>query len=351
MNVRAVLIYVCLTFPAMAQGFAGLGSDAGGFSSVKPGYELTFPTDHGAHPDFRIEWWYLTANLRGEDGKAYGVQWTLFRSALQPSDEAGWSSPQLWMGHAAITTADKHFVAERFARGGIGQSGVTAVPFSAWIDNWQLLGQGGCGPDQLSCLEVRAAATDFSYDLKLRADGPLVPHGEQGYSVKSAKGQASYYYSQPFYSVTGTLNLPDGPIQVSGKAWLDREWSSQPLASDQTGWDWFSLHFATGEKLMAFRLRDSGQGFTSATWIASDGRTEPQSPGTLRVTPLEMSRVAGRDIPVRWRVEMPNKGISVETAPLNEASWMATRFPYWEGPISFSGSHDGLGYLEMTGYR
>jgi predicted secreted hydrolase len=25
-------------------------------------------------------------------------------------------------------------------------------------------------------------------------------------------------------------------------------------------------------------------------------------------------------------------------------------FPYWEGPITFAGSHTGVGYLEMTGY-
>ncbi len=351
MNARALFVFLCLTAPALAQGYAGLGSDAGGFSAVKPGATMSFPADHGAHPSFRIEWWYLTSNLRGADGKDYGVQWTLFRSALAPSGGAGWSSPQVWMGHAAITTPVKHFVAERFARGGIGQSGVTAAPFAAWIDNWQMASQANCSGDQLACLDVRAAAADFSYDLQLRADGPLVLHGEQGYSVKSAKGQASYYYSQPFYQVTGTLNLPDGPVRVSGQAWLDREWSSQPLASDQSGWDWFSLHFATGEKMMGFRLRDSGSGFASATWIDRDGRSEPQAPGSLRITPLAKIRVAGRDVPVRWRVELPSKGIDVETAPLNDQAWMATRFPYWEGPVFFSGSHQGRGYLEMTGYE
>ena len=44
------------------------------------------------------------------------------------------------------------------------------------------------------------------------------------------------------------------------------------------------------------------------------------------------------------------KNGSVETLPLNAKSWMGTSFPYWEGPISFAGSHAGVGYLEMTGY-
>jgi predicted secreted hydrolase len=161
----------------------------------------------------------------------------------------------------------------------------------------------------------------------------------------------SYYYSQPFYQVSGTLKLPDGPVSVTGQAWLDREWSSQPLASDQTGWDWFSLHFATGEKLMGFRLKDSGDGFSSATWIGRDGTPEPQTPGTLRLTPLAKATVANREVPVRWRVELPTKGVDIETVVLNEQAWMTTRFPYWEGPIFFTGSHSGRGYLEMTGYK
>lgn len=351
MSVRALLIYFCLTVASWGQGFAGLGSDTEGFSVPKPGTVITFPADHGPHPDFRIEWWYLTANLRGADEKDYGIQWTLFRLAQAPSERADWSSPQVWMGHAAITTRVKHFVTERLARGGIGQAGVTAAPFSAWLDNWQMIGQADRGADPLSRLQVRAAATDFSYDLALSAEGPLVLQGQAGYSVKSAKGQASYYYSQPFYRVTGTLILPDGPINVTGQAWLDREWSSQPLAKDQKGWDWFSLHFDTGEKLMGFRLRDSGEGFTSATWIGPDGKTEPQIPGALRITPLETTAVAGLNIPARWRLELPAKGVSLETRPLNAQSWMATHFPYWEGPIFFSGTHKGRGYLEMTGYE
>ena len=29
---------------------------------------------------------------------------------------------------------------------------------------------------------------------------------------------------------------------------------------------------------------------------------------------------------------------------------MNLSIPYWEGPVAVSGSHSGLGYLEMTGY-
>ncbi len=354
MSVRALSICLFLALSAVvawAQGFAGLGSSAEGFSVPKPGTLLKFPQDHGPHTDFRIEWWYVTANLRGPESENYGVQWTLFRVAEAPFERGGWSSPQVWMGHAAVTSRAKHFVAERFARGGIGQAGVRAAPFTAWIDNWQMVSRAEPGTESLSRLDIRAAGVDFSYALSLSALGPLVLHGQAGYSLKSETGQASYYYSQPFYNVYGTLNLPNGPIKVTGEAWLDREWSSQPLAADQTGWDWFSLHFETGEKLMGFRLRSGEAGYVSATWIGADGRVEPQEPGALTVTPLETTIVAGRRVPTRWQVALPAKGIEIETWPLNTQSWMTTTFPYWEGPIFFSGTKEGRGYLEMTGYE
>jgi predicted secreted hydrolase len=336
---------------AFAQGFAGLGTSQEGFSLPVQGKPLVFPDDHGPHGDYRIEWWYVTANLQDPDGVDYGVQWTLFRTSLAPSGGTGWSTPQLWMGHAALTTKDTHFVAERLARGGIGQSGVVAAPFSAWIDNWQLSGEPTDKNDAISKLAMTASGQDFSYALNLNSPLPIVPQGEGGYSVKSAQGQASHYYSQPFYEVAGTLNLPTGSVQVTGKAWLDHEWSSQPLAADQTGWDWFSLHFKGGEKLMGFRLRDAGVGFTSATWISADGKPEPQKPGVLKVTPLETAVVAKRSVPVRWRVELPTHGVDVTTTALNSNVWMTTQIPYWEGPVRFEGTHTGAGYVEMTGYE
>jgi len=222
MNVKAVVLVL---FPCMgsAQGFAGLGTSAEDFAVPTLPAEFSFPSDHGPHPDYRIEWWYLTANLTDEDGTDYGLQWTLFRTALATDDTEGWSSPQLWMGHAA--------------------------------DDWQLAG------DDFDHLRMTASGSNFAYDLNLSTEASLIFHGDNGYSVKSADGQASYYYSQPFYAVEGVLTLPEGDVAVTGQAWLDREWSSQPLSEDQTGWDWFSLSLDTG-KLMGFRLR---RGISSRT--------------------------------------------------------------------------------------
>lgn len=351
MNAKMLLVLVlsALASAALAQGFAGLGGDAGGYAAPERGTALTFPADHGPHPAFRIEWWYVTANLKDEDGRDYGAQWTLFRSALAPREGEGWASPQIWMGNAALTTPDTHYSAERLARGGIGQAGVKAEPFAAYIDEWRLAAPDA---DGINRLDMTAGGKDFRYELRLDANGPLILHGDRGYSVKSESGQASYYYSQPSYRVSGTLNLPGKNVAVTGTAWLDREWSSQPLAADQKGWDWFSLHFETGEKLMGFRLRHTGgRNFVSGTWIATDGTATPLEPNALKLTPQATAQVAGRTVPVLWRVELPARQLDVTVKAINDAAWVEGRFPYWEGPVRVTGSNQGAGYLEMTGYE
>ena len=348
MNVKfAVIVLVWLPTASIAQGFAGLGTTAQGFAVPQPDYSFTFPADHGAHPEFRIEWWYLTANLTGPDGTDYGLQWTLFRSALRTGDGEGWHNPQLWMGHAAVTTPETHYVSERLARGGTGQAGVTTQPFSAWIDEWSMSG----APD-LTDLNLRATGADFGFDMALTAKGPLIFHGDGGYSVKSAAGQASYYYSQPFYDISGALTLPEGQVDVSGKAWLDREWSSQPLSETQNGWDWFSLGFDDGARLMGFQLRHlNGEVFSSATWIGSDGTTTAYPDGAFRAEPLASTSVADVRVPTQWHVTLQDRGVDITVSALNDSAWMATSIPYWEGPVRIKGTHVGQGYLEMTGYQ
>lgn len=344
MNVRTFVL--CLFWPcaASAQGFAGLGTDAEGFAVPRPAPQFDFPADHAAHPDYRIEWWYLTANLTGPDGTPYGLQWTLFRSALAPQAGAGWTAPQLWMGHAAVTTPEDHYVTERLARGGIGQAG--AAEDEAWIDNWRLAG------DWTGAMTLQADAENFAYRLDMEATGPLVFQGEGGYSVKSAAGQASYYYSQPFLEVAGELMIAGESIPVTGTGWIDREWSSQPLAEDQTGWDWFSLSFDTGDKMMGFLLRQTdGTAYTSATWITAEGETTPYPDGAFTAEPLAQSETAGATVPTRWQVRLPDRGVDVTVGAINPDAWMTTSVPYWEGPVTVTGTHEGQGYLEMTGYE
>ena len=350
--VQGLLLASAMRTTSRAQGFAGLGTEAGGFAPVVRGRALAFPADHGPHPQFRIEWWYITANLRDGEGAFYGAQWTLFRQAMSPGAQGeGWDNQQVWLGHAALTSASQHKFAERLSRGGVGQAGVDAQPFHAWIDAWDMHGFENTSSQTLAPMAVSASGEDFRFDLNLATSRPLVLQGDAGYSQKSDTGQASYYYSQPFFEARGEIELDGRRIEVTGQAWMDREWSSQPLASDQKGWDWISLHLDGGDKLMLFRLRQTGgKNYFSGNFIEADGRPNILAAQDISMSPIVETSIGAHVVPTQWGIEVSSRGLKIKIVPLNPQSWMATNIPYWEGPVSIQGSHNGVGYLEATGY-
>ncbi len=346
MNVRLFALLLILSpVVANAADYGWLGEAAPGYATPKPGAPILFPQDHAAHPGFRTEWWYLTANLTGDDGKSYGAQWTLFRYSLEARDGSGWDNRTAWMGHAAVTSATEHVFAQTMARGGVDLAGVDNPPFRAFIDDWFFEARDA----QFTNSRLHARGARFSYTLDLTRYGPFVLQGDKGYSRKAGEGQASHYYSQPFFSVDGAVTIDGKKIHVTGRGWMDREWSSQTMAPDQKGWDWFSLHLASGDRLMLFRLRGA-QDYRSGNWIAPDGGVTQLAGEDIVVDPLDHTSLEGRALPTRWRVKVKSRNLDVVAAALNPKSWMGTDFPYWEGPIAVSGSTRGEGYLEMTGY-
>jgi len=337
-------------------GLAVLARGADTYTQAQPGQALVFPRDHGAHPEYRIEWWYLTANLHDAQGQNYGAQWTLFRLAVQtPGQEDNAHRNQVFMAHMAITTPTGHLSFQRYARGGdaidTSRAGVTAEPFAAWLDDWELRSTG----DGWLPLEVGARQDDNAMHLQLRATAPLVLQGEAGFSAKHADGDGSFYYSQPFLKASGELTIAGQVIPVEGDAWLDREWSSQFLQPEQAGWDWFSLHLESGEKLMLFQVRGKPgvANYLQGNLMGPDGSSTPLDPGRIQLQPLQTSRVAGRDLPLHWRVSLPQIGRQFEIRATIENQWMDVDFPYWEGTVTISGDgpgNSGKGYMELTGY-
>ena len=69
-------------------------------SAWKPaeaGYQYSFPRDHAAHPDNKIEWWYYTGNVKTADGRRFGYQITFFRVGIDhtPANPGTLRSAQL----------------------------------------------------------------------------------------------------------------------------------------------------------------------------------------------------------------------------------------------------------------
>ena len=323
-------------------------SELSGYDRAIAPRALAFPRDHSSHPQFKTEWWYFTGNLTDTQSRPYGFQLTFFRFALapdQPQTQSAWRSRQAWMGHLAITdAANGEFIhAERFSRDALGLAGNSASPFRLWLEDWSAQ---ATGPRPFP-LRLRAGTRDAGLDLTLTAGRPPIPHGEEGLDRKGPEaGNASYYYSMPRMSVEGELHIDQARLTVTGSAWMDREWSTNSLSPELSGWDWFSLELSDGRDLMLYRLRTAaGESslFSSGTLIGADGTAVPLGPAdfVLEARDYWTSTSTGSRYPVGWSVELPAQDLQLNVRPLIPNQEMNLAFRYWEGAIIASGTGNG----------
>jgi predicted secreted hydrolase len=342
------------------------GADTAGYARAVGPRAFSFPRDHGPHPEYRTEWWYVTGNLSGGDGRAFGFQLTIFRNALAPSGPGGpsdWATNQAYMGHFALTdAAEERFHAfELFARGAAGLAGARSDPFAVWIEDWTLESVSADGAT--FPVRLRADGDGAALDLTLGAGKPVVLQGNEGLSRKGPEpGNASYYYSLTRMPARGTVVVDGRAVAVEGLAWLDREWSTSALSPGQVGWDWFALQLDDGWEMMVYQLR------------REDGTPDPLSDGVLidpegerhalewgsevLVEPTDTWRspVDGTVYPSGWRIRVPERGWDLRVVPVLQDQELPLAFRYWEGAVRVEGSGEGAesvegrGYVELTGY-
>ena len=329
---------------------------AEGYADVVRGRALEFPRDHGAHPEFRTEWWYITGWLRTADARDLGFQITFFRSRTRIGDDnpSAFAPRQLVFAHAAIADAGVRRLVhdQRSARAGFGLAHAVEGTTDVRIDDWSLV-LGG------SVYRTRIAARDFALDLEFAPNQPILVQGEGGVSRKGpGPNQASYYYSRPHLAVSGTVERGGKRDSVAGSAWLDHEWSTEYLAADGAGWDWVGLNLADGGALMAFRIRAKAGGdfWAGGALRSADGRVRVFAPQEIGFEPLRRWRSprSETDYPVAMRVRAGAVELVLE--PLMDDQELDSRGStgtiYWEGAVIARVGERiaGRGYLELTGY-
>jgi predicted secreted hydrolase len=350
-----------------------LGRDDGeAYSMAAAARTFRFPQDHGPHPDFRNEWWYLTGNLDGQRGQRFGFELTFFRFALSSETDSdsgersasGWRTNQVYIAHFAVTDkeSDQFHVEQRFSRGALNLAGAQSAPFRVWIEDWSITENPH--PDSATVAQehwqLSAPGDGISLYLDLKAEKPPVLNGVDGLSQKSsAEGNASYYYSLTRLASAGPLRIAGETYQVSGLSWLDREWSSSSLAADQQGWDWFALQLSDGSDLMFYNIRksDGSQDEHSAgTWISKNGRVRHLSRKDLAIIVTDKwTSPEGGTYPAHWDIHVPGLDLMLTIAPLIENQELFTTVRYWEGAVDVTGRQNGIpiegrGYVELTGY-
>jgi predicted secreted hydrolase len=321
-----------------------------------PPRRLAFPADHGAHPEFRTEWWYITGHAQS-GGRSFGFQVTFFRSRVEGTQQmqSKFAAKQLLFAHAAITDVQAKQLRhdDRIARAGFGIAQAALTDGNLRLRDWSLARENGAW-------HAVIPAGDFALDLRCAPTQPVLLQGDQGLSRKGPKPeQASYYYSEPQLAVSGRLTVQGRALEVTGKAWMDHEVSDEYLHPDAAGWDWIGMNLDDGSALMAFRIRgkDGGALWDGGTFRSARGEQYVASRGEIEFSPQRRwtSPLSNASYPVEWLVRTPADIYTVRAVVDNQEldSRGSTGAIYWEGLsdlLDGNGKQVGRGYLEMTGY-
>lgn len=326
------------------------------FPPVVPGYRMRFPHDEGSHPEFRLEWWYVTGWLNPDTARPLGFQITFFRARpdLKQDNPSAFAPRQILIAHAALSDpANGRLIHdERAARAGFDLAGAEEGRTRVWIHDWSLEAREGA-------YHASIPWSDARFEFALRPRQPHLLQGQNGFSRKGpASSSASYYYSIPQLVVEGAVHRQGRAEKVAGAAWFDHEWSSQYMDERAVGWDWTGINFDDGAALMLFRMRDrdGGQFWAGGTLRRADGTVRVYSPAEIRFTPGRVWRSprTGTRYPVSWRLDAGDLSVAIE--PLMDDQEHDTRAStgtiYWEGAVRAlrAGAAVGRGYLELTGY-
>jgi predicted secreted hydrolase len=327
------------------------------------GYRFEFPRDHASHPDYKIEWWYYTGNVKAGDGRRFGYQITFFRVGLDaaPSNPSRWAVRDLYMTHLAVSDArgQKYRYAEKLSRGGPDLAGAKTDRYDVWNDDWTAT------IDDRGLHLLRASGNGAGVELTLEQGKPPAIQGVNGISQKGAQeGNASHYYSLTRMPTRGALVIDGERVEVAGESWMDHEFGTSFLEREQQGWDWLSLQLDDGRELMLYQLR-RGDGSrdprSSGTLIDRQGQTRHLGADAFSLVPAGpiFRSESGARYPVAWSVKIPSLGFEARVStPLRNQELVtpAAGIAYWEGMIDISGTAreapiSGKGYLEMTGYK
>ena len=337
-----------------------------GFALPSEAKALEFPEDHGSHPEFKSEWWYLTGHLESpESSNQFGFQLTFFRSATVPySQEPDASQPrQIYMAHAAALnkSSGEHFHEERFNRDG-WNADAQVDGLSVFNGNWKIEMVDDRTEEMQASFSINGQRR---FELSLRPSKPKVLFGENGISRKGENPNAkSYYITFSRLEVEGKLIVNQSVSTVTGVAWMDHEISSSQLSEGQVGWNWSSLILDDGSEIMAYVMRreDGGLDAYSQMYIIDpEGNTTRYSSDQFKWSSIDFwtSPRGGARYPIEYSIswidrEGQTQLLVIRSLPKDqEINGPISGFTYYEGAgivYDEDGLEVGKSYTELTGY-
>ncbi len=317
---------------------------------AQAGSVLNFALDEGWHQPEPVEWWYTTAQVTGSTtGHKYDVMLTYFDYPTFPFD-----------GFRIFNIADQNtgqFYKQtspcNYPVNSATHQEISASPVGGALEEFstQKDSYGNLIPFQY---HAKAAAPTYSIDLNYNCLKRPLMVGGTGYLYQGASSY-TYYYSLTTLTVTGSITVNGLTENVTGTAWLDRQWGNfNPLNGEQ--YEWFSFQLSNGMDMNVWNV------FTPQSLIPdlptykicseyiNDSTDFTTSDFQLQRLAYEYTPDLLKCYAKKWKFTQGNIDLTVSTnLPNCEVS---TPFRFYEGSTTITGTVNGLavtgmGYAEL----
>jgi len=375
------------------------------------GAEIDLTVHDLPHASSTIEWWYMNAHIKANNGKEYSVFASFFRKLLKYDEQ----KKELIYAHsitwAIINATDKIYhhnsvidkrapeiglerlrkgeitKDERIRKAAIEMLEKGAVPYpdrlfegdvTVALDDLNLQFDTNSFrklPNQNYELNLYDKEHNVSCKLVFEPQKPVIKHGDDGV-VFGVTAEDMYYYFIPYNNVTGTLEIEAQEIKiVAASGWYDHEFGKhrEPQTSNSKpetengvekniAWNWISSQLDNGYELTAYDIIDAKTKKGCGAYlilIDPEGNRLQVNEFTLKpVGEFWTSTRTFNDYPVKWVLEAPSVGLYLEAEaafPEQEFGTVISKAAFWEGRVNVVGKLGdidikGPGFVERSGF-
>jgi predicted secreted hydrolase len=309
--------------------------------------QVHLPKDEGAHPESKMEWWYLNATVSDNEGHQYTAMLAYFNKASLRPPLKIISIADLDAGvfHQDVPTISQLMVAKpNYAEGGLDLR---------WndYDRWYRTDQDSYHYS----VQAKGDSIGFSFDLVQEKD-PLMVGGNG--LIEWTEG-STYYYSLTRLQVGGQIEIEGKAIDVEGIGWMDHQWMEDMA---EKGWQWFSIQLDDDTDIICWNIVNTDNSVQSRdlTMMFADGSIYHTTDLELAATDSWVSPDTKETYGMTWKLREPGHDIDLEIKarfPQQEIILLKEVPQYtwqiWEGGTTVSGQIDGsavsgIGYAELV---
>ncbi len=309
------------------------------------GSEIAFPVDEGRHTD-PIEWWYTSGHLQGTtSGKEYSYMLTYFHFPQSGFD-----------GFRILNITDEE-TGELFedtkplnyTKLSTTSLDIEAAVFLGGTETWSNKVDASNMPIPFEYV-LSANGSSGGLDLEyVSTKRPLIV-GDDGLFDQGAE-QFTYYYSLTNNEVSGTLSINGVQEEVTGKAWLDRQYGTfNPLIAEK--YEWFSLQLSNGMDINLWNIFTEDRKIPeSLEYRILSAYVDENTQYTTN--DFDIERLAYHCTPdgercysQKWRLSSATNNIDLVVTARHNDSEVKLPFRFYEGSIDIAGTINGI---EVTG--